>query len=209
MNRELVQWQMIDPSNNLVFPWFTHPFLEVLKTWDLKDKVVLEYGAGRSTCWWAEKARFVVAVEANPEFFISVRAELNERKLNDKAHVCLAEVNEGEQDIELQSEYINAPWRTYAFERKHPGQYTGPWDCAFDVIVVDGVLRYECIKAAISALSDCGGKLIVDNWQQDGFICPACAELLAPYEGHVYRQEDHTDHHGNPWQTGYWEIPNL
>lgn len=203
MNRELVQWQLIDPSNNCVFPWFTHPFLEVLKTWDLKDKVVLEYGAGRSTSWWADKAKYVVAVEANKDYFIQVLAELQERNLMHKAYVCGVEINEGEQDQELQGEYVNAPWQSFEIV---PEEAT---TLRFDIIVVDGVLRYECIREGIKILSQHGGKLIVDNWQQDGFICPACADLLKPYEGHIYRQEDHTDHHGNPWQTAYWEIPAI
>lgn len=206
--RELVQWQLVDPSNNCVFPWFTHPFLEVLKTWDLKDKVVLEYGGGRSTTWWADKAKFVVAVEANKDYYVSVMEELSERGLQDKSFVCGYIINEGEQDAEEQFNYTHAPWLQYWGYDKELGENYSK-DHYFDIVVVDGVLRYECIREGIKMLQQRGGKLIVDNWQQDGFICPACADLLKPYDGHVYRQEDHTDHHGNPWQTAYWEIPAL
>jgi hypothetical protein len=55
-------------------------------------------------------------------------------------------------------------------------------------------------------LSHHGGQLIVDNWQQDGFVCPACEELVAPYVGRIYLQPDHVDHAGHPWRTAYWEI---
>jgi len=194
MNRELVQWQVIDPSNNCVFPWFTHPFLEVLKTWDIAPATILEYGGGRSTAWWRSKSDFVVSIESNQTFAESIEEECQENKLYNGT-VKLSVVNEGYQ--QRKDEYVKA----------YPLLLGGP--ARYSVVVVDGILRYECIQEGIQLLGKHGGKLIVDNWQQDGFICPACADLLKPYEGHVYRQEDHTDHHGNPWQTAYWEIPAL
>lgn len=193
MNRELVQWQIIDPSNNLVFPWFTHPFLEVLKTWDLKDKKVCEYGGGRSTAWLRNKCELVITIETKKEFRDAIRSECSDRRMGNGT-VILAEVNEG--DREKEREYVEAPI-----------QWIGNY--VYDIVIVDGIFRYECICYALDILLREGGKLIVDNWQQDGFVCPACADLLKPYEGHVYRQEDHTDHHGNPWQTAYWEIPAI
>lgn len=193
MNRELVQWQIIDPSNNCVFPWFTHPFLEVLKTWDLKDKIVCEYGGGRSTAWLRMECDTVITIETKPDFMEAIREECREVKRSNGS-VILKEINEG--DREREREYVEAP-----------NEWIANFD--FDIVIVDGIFRYECIEYAIKQLLRCGGKLIVDNWQQDGFVCPACADLVAPYEGYVYRQEDHTDHHGNPWQTAYWEIPGL
>lgn len=63
------EWQLIDPENGLVMPWYTHPFLEVLKTWNLKDKVVLEIGGGASTLWWATRAKFVYLIEDNSQYW--------------------------------------------------------------------------------------------------------------------------------------------
>lgn len=194
MNKPLVQWQLIDPSNHCVFPWFTHPFLEVLRTWDLKGKVILEYGGGRSTVWWRYKSFDVITIESNEAFSVSIEQECQERELYNGS-VTLREINEGDQA------------RKYEYVKAYPLLLGGP--ARYDIVVVDGILRYECIQEGIFLLTRLGGKLIVDNWQQDGFICPACADLLQPYEGHVYRQEDHTDHHGNPWQTAYWEIPAI
>jgi hypothetical protein len=190
---ELVQWQVRDPKTGCVFPWFTHPFLEVLRAWDLKDKYVLEYGGGRSTAWWRKKSKHVTTIETNIAFVTSIMEECEEKSLlNGDLHLRL--INEGDQTR------IN--------------DYVQAWKCQdewyhYDVVVVDGILRYESMIEGIAILSDRGGKLIVDNWQQDGFVCPACAELVKDYEGHIYRQEDHTDHNGNPWQTAYWEISKI
>jgi hypothetical protein len=184
----------MDESCGCVFPWFTHPFLDVLKTWDISKWNILEYGGGRSTAWWRSKTmRDVFTVESNEGYFNLIHKECQEKKLLNGV-LRLSEVNEGDRIKER--EYVDV------FDGL---LYGGP--VFYDAVVVDGIFRYECMKKGIELLSKYGGILIVDNWQQDGFVCPACAELVAPFQGGVYRQEDHTDHHGNPWQTAYWEIP--
>lgn len=195
--RELVQWQLPDHSNNLVFPWFTHPFLEVLNTWDLKDKIVLEYGGGRSTAWWRQKSDFVVTIESNIEYYLSISEECYQETLPNGI-LNYRPVAEGDQ--ELKNAYVKAYPTTGRMGKELIR-------LEYDIVAVDGILRYECMQEGIELLSGKGGILIVDNWQQDGFICPACADLVNPYKGHVYLQPDHVDHHGNPWQTAYWEIP--
>jgi hypothetical protein len=49
-------------------PWFTYPAVELLKSWDLSDKSVLEYGAGYSTLFWASRTRQVLSIEHNEEW---------------------------------------------------------------------------------------------------------------------------------------------
>lgn len=190
---ELVQWQIKDESCGCIYPWFTHPMLEVLKSWSLSTKVVLEWGAGRSTAWWAYHAKYVVSIEANEEYAGNVLEELGINRLTHKAYVIeVPGVNEGTQIPKEQDAYVNAPDSAELF---------------YDIIVVDGILRHECMQKALELLSRHGGILISDNWQQDGFVCPASEELMAPYEIHAYVQPDHVDHHGRPWCTAYWEIP--
>jgi hypothetical protein len=47
--------------------------------------------------------------------------------------------------------------------------------------------------------------LIVDNWQQNGFECPASEEALKNFEIHNYIQENHADNHGKKWAT-MWTL---
>lgn len=195
--KPLVDWQKIDPSNNLVFPWFTHPFLGVLSTWDLREKVVIEYGGGRSTAWWRQKCDFVVTVEANIKYYMEIADECWKEGLSN-GFVNYRPVCEGDQT--LKNVYVKG----YQTPSKHFNI-----DLHYDIVVVDGILRYECMQEGINILSDRGGTLIVDNWQQDGFLCPACEELVKPYEGHIFLQPDHTDHVGHPWQTAYFVIPAI
>jgi hypothetical protein len=191
---ELVQWQKFDPDNGLVMPWFTHPFLEELKTWELEEKVVLEYGGGRSTAWWRRCCDLVVTVEANVEYAWNIREECVKRMVPNGV-LLLREVNEG--DREKEHEYVLASRQ----------QVLNVGAVEYDIVVVDGIFRYECMREGIKLLCKRGGRLIVDNWDQDGFLCPACVQLMEPYKGFIYPQPDHTDHHGNCWKTAYFIIP--
>lgn len=190
----LVQWQKLD-ENGFCYPWFTHAFLEVLDSWDLKEKSIMEWGGGHSTIWWASRGAYITCVETSQEWSKMIEQAALNCGLEKSIHVKHFPVNEGDPEPLRRNAYLDSyHWNGY--------KLNGP-----DICVVDGVLRFECMQKGIELLSVKGGKLIVDNYQQDGFICPACAELVATYEGHIYRQEDHTDHHGNPWQTAYFEIP--
>jgi len=59
------EWQRVDTSNGLVMPWYTHPFLDELLTWDVSNWRVFEYGAGYSTLWWRNKAKSVISVDTS------------------------------------------------------------------------------------------------------------------------------------------------
>lgn len=179
---DLVQWQKIDPHSGLCFPWFTHGFLDILKTWDLKNKTVLEYGGGKSSVWWANKCKAVYTIETNAEWLEYINFVLLHNHNFKSFH---RQVNEGDQS---QVDY-----------------YTElPEGCEPDIVVIDGVLRHECLLKALTLKRP----LIVihDNWQQDGFVCPASEEIMKPYEIHNFIQEDHTDNHGKKWATAYWEL---
>lgn len=205
MNGELVQWQKIDPSNGCVFPWFTHPFLAELSTWDLSDMTILEWGAGRSTTWWATKTKMVISIEANKEWCQSVEKEITEKGLlHTKANVVYRPAKDGETDKYNRDWYLFPP-----LAAKIIGKEGALIRIRYDIVVIDGVMRYECLQWAEKYFKEHGGIIIFDNWQQDGFICPACEELMKPYEQYVFPQPGHTDHHGNCWKTAFFIIPGV
>jgi hypothetical protein len=181
---ELVEWQIIDDTNGLCYPWFTHPFLEVLKTWNLKDKSVLEYGGGRSTLWWASKTKQVHTIEANGMWAKEIVEALAVNGLQNTT-VIHRPVNEGDQSkVDYYTEI--------------------PDGCKPDIVVVDGILRHECLLKALTLKRP----LIVihDNWQQDGFVCPASEEAVKDLVTNNFIQENHTDNHGRKWATAYWNL---
>lgn len=182
----MVQWQKIDPSNGHIFPWFTHPALEAIKDWDWSNLTVLEYGSGDSTAWLEDKCKKLTSVESDPQWFQTVKSRIKDPK---KVNYILAEVNEGDQMNG--HKYVNAP-----------DTFKG---LKYDVIIVDGIMRFECIEKAIQLKPK---YLIVDNWQQSYvFMCPKAEELLKGYVQEIYEQADHTDNDGvNKWKTAIFHI---
>lgn len=185
---ELCEFQKIDPSNNLVMPWLTHPALDEICKWNLSNKKVLEYGSGYSTLWWANKCQELVSIEANEQWYLQILSKLQHDIINPKGLVDyhFRPVNEGDQSkIDL---------------------YTAiPTDFLPDIVVVDGILRYECMLKALTLPRPL--TLIVDNWRQDYvFICRAAEDLMKDYEGQFFVQPDHKNHEGRPWTTAIWHL---
>jgi hypothetical protein len=68
IGKDLEGGRVLDMETNLIFPWYTKPFLTELKAWDLSEWKVFEYGSGDSTAWWKAKAKTVYSVDSNLEW---------------------------------------------------------------------------------------------------------------------------------------------
>lgn len=184
MNNELVQWQKLDDSG-VCYPWFTHPFLDVLEEWELRDKVILEFGGGKSTKWWASRAKEVWTIETSENWISEIKSALNVVEYS-RVKLFHRQVNEGDQTkVDYYTEL--------------------PQGCKPDIVVIDGVLRHECLLKALTLPRPI--IIIHDNWQQDGFVCPSSEEVMKPFDIHNFIQENHTDNNGKKWATAYWNIP--
>ena len=123
-------------------PWFTYPAIHFLKERILKDELhVFEFGSGNSTLWWMNIAASVHSVEHEEEWFERIRAQISQKVTYE--HVLL--------------EYDGRYCRAIADKQM-----------AFDVVVVDGRDRVNCIKHSIPALTD-RGVLILDNADRDSY----------------------------------------
>ena len=117
-------------AKNEVLPWYTYPAIEYLASLDFTESMVLEFGAGSSSVWWAGRSKSVLAVEHNKEW-----AETLQEKI-DNLHIVFAST---------QSEYLNAG----AGNR-------------FDVVIIDGMWRQECVNLTRTLLNE-NGIVILDN----------------------------------------------
>lgn len=124
----------IDAEGNPL-PWITYPAIDFLKNRITKEMSVFEYGSGGSTLWWASRVKNVVAVEHDMQWYEKV---LNALPAN-------VEI----QYVKL--EYGSAYCKTVA-------GYQGK----FDIVVVDGRDRVNCVKNCLAALKS-GGVVILDN----------------------------------------------
>lgn len=83
--KSIMLGKCVDIKGNEI-PWYTYPAIEYLNGLDFSSLTVLEFGSGSSSVWWAGKAKFVLAVENNKEWFEKVRG-----KGNDKLDVVFAD----------------------------------------------------------------------------------------------------------------------
>ena len=95
---------------------------------------ILELGAGYSTLWLAEKDVFVESYEHNPTWFENMNRMLKSEQI----------------DVHLHESYDNAI-------SEYPQEY-------FDIIVVDGINRLECVENIYeSKVLKIGGYLLIDD----------------------------------------------
>jgi len=187
---ELVEWQIIDPDNGMVMPWFTHDFLKWMKAQDWKNKTVLMFGAGMGDAWLGNHCRLLYVVERNREWLDKAKAYCDSRGITN--------VN-----------YIYRPVNDC--EGRHEEYLDLGGEDIFDVIINDDAYRTECCQMAVDYFTkrDKGGIFICDNWVQSFvWLSPKAEEIMKPYEVHAFEQKDHTNNDGvNKWKTVYWEFP--
>ena len=124
--------QCLDAEGNYL-PWFTYPAIEYLNQLDLSDFRVLEFGSGCSTLYWARRTKEVVSIEDSKSWY-----ERMAPRLPDNVR------------------YIHAP--THDDIVRAASEVEGP----FDIIVNDGIYRYDVAVASRAKLAE-GGLVILDN----------------------------------------------
>lgn len=120
-------------SKNEAWPWYTYPAIEYLSQYDFSSCAVFEYGSGNSSRFWADRALSVTSVESNPTWYETVKSKL---AVNQNL-LLRPEINE----------YVNCI---------HSG------DKSYEVVIIDGVYRFNCAMEAIKGIIS-GGLIILDN----------------------------------------------
>lgn len=130
-----------EPINNEgdPIPWMNYSFIDFLELRINKTMDVFEYGSGYSTLYLSDKVHSVTSVEFDKEWFEKMRASLNEK---DNCNVI----------YRPDSESYNVAIKEFS-------------DTLFDIIIVDGRDRKECVKHIIPYLSDGGVIILDDSWK--------------------------------------------
>ncbi|WP_026999672.1 class I SAM-dependent methyltransferase [Eisenibacter elegans] len=132
--RSYCRKQPIDAQGNPL-PWYSYAAIRFLEPRLSPDFRVLEYGAGNSTLWYAQRVRSVLAIE-HDSAWVKALTPL----LPDNAKIL-------HKPLEPKEAYTQAA--------ENPSQ-------PFELIIIDGRLRNRCVAAALQWLSD-DGVLILDN----------------------------------------------
>ncbi len=72
--QSICKWDCIDKDGNPI-PWYTYPAIEYLENLDMTDKRVLEWGSGNSSLFWAKRAKEVISIENDKEWFEKINAK--------------------------------------------------------------------------------------------------------------------------------------
>jgi len=130
--RSVLQRRAIDRVGQPL-PWYTYPATEYLRTIDFSDARVFEYGSGHSSVFWARNAKEVHSVEDNPEWAAVIRA--------------FSIPNLTVLDSHGRDDYVRMPDRVGGL---------------FDVVVIDGKHRHDCVHVACR-VSKPTGMIVFDN----------------------------------------------
>ena len=115
-------------------PWYTYPAIEYLVQFDYSEKRVFEFGCGYSSLFWANRAHSVIGIENNTQWFVKWQ------------------------------HYFHRPNLSIRFipEDKLYSQAILDENGMFDVIIIDGRCRCDCVRSAITKLAP-NGFIILDD----------------------------------------------
>lgn len=129
-------------------PWITRESLMLLDQMLHANDRGLEYGAGGTTAWFAERVEFVDSVEGFPQWYQPLRDDLDQRGItNVDLHLVSAD-ELGYETPEHRAAYVGV------------NPELAP--ASLEFVFVDGEYRDECALRAIGLLRS-GGLLILDN----------------------------------------------
>lgn len=117
--------QAVDQNDNPI-PWFTYPAIDYLDQLDFKNLIMLEWGSGNSSLFFAPRVNKLFSVEHNEEWFKRVKS------LNIANH---------QMSLSNTAEYASTGKR---------------FDTLFDIILIDGIERSACSVVAPSLLKPTG-----------------------------------------------------
>jgi predicted O-methyltransferase YrrM len=117
-------------------PWIPYPAIRALEGLLTADSSVLEFGAGMSTAWFGLRAAQVRSIESDRKWYEIVLRQLASRGLvNVELSLCAP------------ADYARLPLKEHR---------------DYDVVVVDGIQRAECLRTALHVVK-AGGSIYLDN----------------------------------------------
>ena len=127
-------------------PWYTYPCIDFLKYRSYEDRTIIEFGAGQSTLWWAQRAKHVVAFEGDELWYQTLKVIVP-------------------SNVELYLVPIDSPLACVEAINRILSFQLNP---RFDIAVIDGLWRYQMIAIAARLMKDTG-VIICDNAEGYGF----------------------------------------
>ena len=106
-----------------MLPWIPYSAISRLNSIISHEYVMLEFGSGMSTIWYAQRCRTLVSIEHDPDWYNAVNSLIKRYRLKNV-------------DYRLRSEY-------------NYEDLSDINDNRFDLVVIDGIKRPECAHTSI------------------------------------------------------------
>ena len=130
----------VDGDNNPL-PWVTYSFIDFINDRLKKDMDIFEYGSGNSTLWYASKVNSVTSVEHDLVWFEKIQ---NNMPTNVKIY---------HQALKYGKEY---------------SKYSKVLNKKYDIVIVDGRDRVNCIKNSIDSIDE-RGVVVLDDSERESY----------------------------------------
>lgn len=163
-------------------PWITFPAARMLGNLLTPEARVLEYGAGGSTLFFAERVRELITIEHDPEWLQQTAARLVSRpsfwwrmhcvEPRRRATPVGLPASDPEAYASTDARFVDMSFEDYVKTiERYPDNY-------FDVVLIDGRARPACFKHAVAKVKF-GGYIVVDNSEREAYswIREAAAKL--------------------------------
>lgn len=134
--RSFREKKSVDTNGNPI-PWNAYPFIRFIEPRLKSNFNVFEYGCGSSTLWYAKRVNSIKSVEHDKSWF-----DFMSRRIPSNAEIIFRELKE---DGDYAKEILNN-------------------DNSFQMVIIDGRDRNNCVKYTLSKLSP-DGIIIYDNTQ--------------------------------------------
>ncbi len=138
--RTMIEEKIVDADGNPV-PWITYPARKFLEDRITADMDIFEYGSGNSTLWWSSRVASVTSCEHDKEWYAAYLP-----KMAENTTYILRRVK---NSTLYADEILNYRER-------------------FDILVIDGRDRVNCIKSGLNALKP-AGVVVWDNSDRDEY----------------------------------------
>lgn len=125
--------------NENPIPWLTYSSIDFLSNRLTKELNILEFGSGNSTFYFASKTKSVTSIEHNQLWYNKLKI-----KLPSNAKILFSDESKYEEILENLSDN-------------------------FDIILIDGIRRNECIKKSYNYLSKKGIIILDDSEREEYF----------------------------------------
>ena len=148
-SRSVVEQRPVD-AQGCPIPWVTLPFIDFITERLRSSFKLLEFGSGASTFYYSARVLQVDSIEHDAGWHAQLTADMPTN-----ARVALV-------PLDYDGAYARAG---------------GTWGERYDLVIVDGRDRVNCLRQAVQCITD-GGCLVLDDSEREGYRsgCDALAE---------------------------------